>query len=223
MGFTTLRQPVSLRRVSLLLVLGLLVGLNFTRPGLAGISRGARALDECAVWDVPEWARHEPLDGRERARWSGLVWKAFHADEAEPEPGAEGMAPPMPDQIAERLGGLDGWDSAVMYLNDASPQDLYEAGLHDRVGCLRVMQRSGIGSMFRLGASGPLAWWHVVLLDEQGRELGRTIQTEITQGWELDHVEDGTPVYRRLAGWVEAQAPKAVYFRRGSQGVIRGA
>lgn len=224
MGFATIRQPVSLRRVSLLLVLGLLVGLNFTRPGAYCLSRVARALEGRAAWQLPEWARHQPRDGRERVRWTGLLWKAFHAGNLDGAAPAEGLEPPMPDRVADRLAGLDGWATAALYRHDASPNDLLEAGLADRVGCLKVMRPAGSWFRFRQPSEDLMSWWHLVLLDGQGAELGRTILSERTPGWELDRSEDGTPIDRRRAGWVDAgDAPKAAFFRRSPEGVIRGA
>ena len=224
MGFATIRQPVSLRRVTLLLVLGALVGLNFTRPGVGCLASAARALDGRRSWPVPAWVRQQPRDWREWVRWQGVLWKAFHGEDIDGAAWVKVLEPPLADRVEVRLGAVGGWETAALYRDDASPNDLLEAGLVDRVGCLRVMRPSGYTFQIRPFGPSLVARWYLVLLDGQGAELGRTMLTERIPGRELERFEDDMAIDRHPADRVDVgDAPKAVFFRRGPEGVIRGA
>jgi hypothetical protein len=216
------RRPVSLRRVSLLLVFGVLAGMCLAPAGRR-MSRGAfHWLEFRGDPLFPAWTRDSRVDVSESTRWMGVLYGTFRDMRQDGDHPLESLTPLEPDAVAQRLEGLDGWSTAVLHRWGATPDEIFDAGLARRETCMTVLNRSfTVGPGFQSSDFGPARNWFLVLLDERGRVLGRTHLTSRQPGWVARESEDGTSFFRQdpvLAGGPEL-APATV-FRRTAEGVL---
>ena len=95
------RRPVSIRRVSLLLAIGLLAGVALTRPGWWVLQRVLRP-DPL----LPAWQLDVLHDGCVRVAWMGTLQRSFPDMLVDADHPAETRPSPTPDLVAQRLGRL---------------------------------------------------------------------------------------------------------------------
>jgi hypothetical protein len=211
------RRPVSLRRVSLLLAIGLLASVALTRPGRWML---ARALRPDAV--LPAWQLDVLQDGCVRVAWLATLQRSFPDMLVDADHPPDTRPSPAPELVAQRLGRLGGWTTAVLFELGATPDDLVAAGLTDRQSSLGVVRRSGdvppADSRLR---SGPERHWILALLDPEGREVSRAMLGDLRPGFVRAGDECGAPIYRRdPAAGTERNPPVVSVFRRSAGGEV---
>jgi hypothetical protein len=216
------RRPVSLRRVSLLLAFGVLAGICLNPAGQICKRSAFRWLEPRGDPMFPAWALESRGDMRESTHWMGVLYRTFRDMRQDGDHPLDSLTPIEPGVVAQRLGGLDGWSTAVLHRWGASPDELFDAGLTRRETCMTVLNRAfSVGPGFQSSDAGPSRYWNLVLLDERGRELGRTHLTTRRPGYVLQGIEDGTPIYRMeplpLAG---TELAPATVFQRTGEGVL---
>ncbi len=216
------RRPVSLRRVSLLLAFGVLAGMCLTPAGRSCSRSAVRWLEPRADPTFPAWAFESRGDMRESTHWMGVLYRTFRDMRQDGDHPLESLTPLEPDAVAQRLGGLDGWSTAVLHRWGATPDEIFDAGLARRETCMTVLNRAfTVGPGFGSSDAGPSRNWNLVLLDERGRELGRTHLTERRPGCVLQGFEDGAPIYRmEPAASEERELAPATVFQRTAEGVV---
>lgn len=211
------RRPVSIRRVSLLLAIGLLAGVALTRPGWWVLQRVLRP-DPL----LPAWQLDVLHDGCVRVAWMGTLQRSFPDMLVDADHPAETRPSPTPDLVAQRLGRLGGWSTAVLFELGATPADLVAAGLADREASLGVVRRAGpLPSADSSLRSGPERHWILALLDDTGRELARTVLSDLRPGFVRAGEQAGAPIYAHdPATGGERSLPVVSVFRRSAGGEV---
>lgn len=115
---------------------------------------------------------------------------------------------PTTAELATRLDDVTGWETAALFVLDATPAELHAAGVEDPDVCV-ALNSAPMSESFPL-----LRHWKLVLLDDQQRIMGSTLfevpTLEVEQLATGDDTSDKGPVLeRRFPDW-----PRAKVFKR---------
>jgi len=190
----------ALRRIAIALSLVAIVVL-----ALAGVP-------SLGVTPMPRVKNAIPRDVLDLTRSDELA--AGFADLAAPVEAATGQRPvyPTTGQLAERLEGLPDWQMAVLFALDATPAELFAAGVSDPDVCM-VLNPAPMPESVPM-----LRHWKLALMDADQRVVGTTLLEVPAPGVERLADETG-----RLSGGPALEArfpdwPRAVVFKRAAGG-----
>ncbi|HEX5012279.1 MAG TPA: hypothetical protein VFY71_17965 [Planctomycetota bacterium] len=207
---------VSWRRVALLVALGASGAMAFTPPG------------KWAAWELLEPLRSDlrtcmPLfltfETGAASRQIQLMRACSDVslDACDPR-----RLPLTLELLAERLAGLDGWSTAVLYDTALGSGALYAAGLDDIETCGRIVGppwRRPLADSFAQ-TNSLLHFWRLVLLDDHGQGVGALAFTTRRPGGALSATEADVYVPDPSAP-ADPPLPDACIFRRGADGEVR--
>jgi len=172
----SLHARPSCRRIALLVALGVTIGVAFTAPGRFAARPWLKPLPsgvDIRFPRFPEVVRLYEPDCR-----YGALYRAVRDLDAGDDAAASEALAPTPQRVAERLMGIDGWSTAVLFEPGSSAGSLRDAGLEDTTLCVVLAGRPS--GCFRPGAldhstRSPFRSWWLVLLDDRGRDVGMTV------------------------------------------------
>jgi hypothetical protein len=124
---------------------------------------------------------------------------------------------PTTAQLASRLKSVSGWQTAALFVLDATPAELHAAGVEDPDVCMALNPAPMIESF------PVLRHWKLVLLDNQQRVIGTTLfevpALDVEQLATSDDPTDSGPVLeRRFPDWPRAKVFRHDAFRAQSDG-----
>lgn len=171
---TDCRRP-SLRRIALLLALGVTSGVALTAPGKYAVKRWIWEPSPPSDTLSPQWLLPGAVSRRSEALRAFNHFN-YRGDDVEREV-------PTTEAVAQRLAGIDGWSTAVLCELGASPGELYRAGI-DVPTCVLLVRPPYLGRMRTdWQCSGPIRQWQIILLDAADREVGRTYMSDLRPGF----------------------------------------
>jgi hypothetical protein len=208
---------VSLRRVVLLFVFGASACMALTPPGQWVASR----LLPCHRPGA--WAPLYLESARHSERLAEDLDRAF-ADMREDEDHPVGTLPvPTDAGLAERLAGLEGWTTCVVFELGSTPAQIEAAGIADREQCVAIANAGArlYLSPGRLEAMNQLHFrsWSVLLLDAQGRRMANASICALRPGFEL--VDPLQRIYAEVPGALgDGPLPAVRVFHLTEAGVV---
>ena len=209
-------------RITLLVALGATLGVAFTE---AGHFAAKRCLAKVAPPPDVRCPLFIDVARGSDSRYAEL-WRAFRdldADGVGLDELAHDEDAPMPERVVQRLAGIDGWSTAVLFESKSSAGELRDAGLADTTTCVElacpIVIHHHAGPLGQ-PADDPHRHWSLVLLDDDNRQVGRVSLTTERPGFVAYYV-GGERVYMHSD---EAPAgddcPSVLVFHRTAGGAV---